>query len=510
MDENRNKVFIFDTTLRDGEQSPGCSMNPDEKLLLARQLERLGVDIIEAGFPIASEGDFASVRQIAREIKGTQVAGLARANLKDIDRAWEAIRDAADPRIHTFISSSDIHLKYQLRKSRQEVLKEAREAVTHARSFTKNVEFSPMDATRSDRDYLCEMVEAVIDCGATTVNIPDTVGYAIPDEFGALIALLFDRVKNIRQAVISVHCHNDLGLAVANSLAALRNGARQVECTINGIGERAGNAAMEELVMALATRKDLFGLHTGINTENIYQTSRLLTQITGVRVQPNKAIVGANAFAHESGIHQDGLIKEKLTYEIMTPQSVGMPESHIVLGKHSGRHAVTNHLKQLGYDLGHDELNRVFSRFKDLADVKKDIFDEDLEAILYEEVLRIDEKFKLVYLNVVSGNVAVPTATMQIEVEGRILQDAGFGVGPVDATFDALRKITKTNYNLMKYTVNAVTGGTDAQGEATVQLKHNGRSVVGHGAHPDVLVASAKAYINALNRIEWLNKENPE
>lgn len=511
MNEKQEKVFIFDTTLRDGEQSPGCSMNPDEKLHLARQLEKLGVDIIEAGFPVASEGDFASVRQIAREIKGAQVAGLARASLKDIDRAWDAIREAANPRIHTFISSSDIHLKYQLRKSRQEVLKEAREAVAHAASFTKNVEFSPMDATRSDRDYLCEMVEAVIDSGAATVNIPDTVGYAIPDEFGELIALLFDRVKNIRQAVISVHCHNDLGLAVANSLAALRNGARQVECTINGIGERAGNAAMEELVMALATRKDLFGLHTGIHTENLYQTSRLLTQITGVRVQPNKAIVGANAFAHESGIHQDGLIKEKLTYEIMTPQSVGMPDSHMVLGKHSGRHAVTNHLKQLGYDdLSSDELNRVFSRFKDLADMKKDIFDEDLEAILYEEVLRIEEKFKLVYLNVVSGNVAVPTATMQLEIGGTILQDAGFGVGPVDATFDAIRKITKTNYNLMKYTVNAVTGGTDAQGEATVQLKHNGRSVVGHGAHPDILVASAKAYINALNRIEWLNTENTE
>ncbi len=510
MDTDQKKVFIFDTTLRDGEQSPGCSMNPDEKLHLARQLERLGVDIIEAGFPVASEGDFASVRQIAREIKVAQVAGLARANLKDIDRAWDAIRDAAKPRIHTFISSSDIHLKYQLRKSREEVLKEARQAVAHASSLTKNVEFSPMDATRSDRGYLCEMVEAVIDSGATTVNIPDTVGYAIPDEFGELIAFLFEHVKNINQAVISVHCHNDLGLAVANSLAAVRNGARQVECTINGIGERAGNAAMEELVMALATRKDLFGLHTNINTENIYQTSRLLTQITGVRVQPNKAIVGANAFAHESGIHQDGLIKDKLTYEIMTPQSVGMPDSHMVLGKHSGRHAVTNHLKQLGYELSDDELNRVFSRFKDLADVKKDIFDEDLEAILYEEVLRIEEKFTLVYLNVVSGNVAVPTATMQIETDGKIMQDAGFGVGPVDATFDAIRKITRTNYNLMKYTVNAVTGGTDAQGEATVQLKHNGRSVVGHGAHPDVLVASAKAYINALNRIEWLNKENAE
>jgi len=507
MVDPQNKVFIFDTTLRDGEQSPGCSMNLDEKLHLARQLERLGVDIIEAGFPVASEGDFASVRQIAREIRGVQIAGLARANLKDIDRAWEAIRDAAHPRIHTFISSSDIHLKYQLRKTRAEVLKEACAAVEHACRATENVEFSPMDATRSDRDYLCEMVEAVIASGAKTVNIPDTVGYAIPDEFGALIAHLVANVKNISQAVISVHCHNDLGLAVANSLSALRNGARQVECTVNGIGERAGNAAMEEVVMAIATRKNLFGLYTGIRTENIYQTSRLLTQITGVRVQPNKAIVGANAFAHESGIHQDGLIKEKLTYEIMTPQSVGMPDSHIVLGKHSGRHAVTKHLKELGYEVSEDELNRVFIRFKELADVKKEIFDEDLETIIYEEVLRIQEKYKLVYLNVVSGNVAVPTATMQIEIEGQIVQDAGFGVGPVDATFDAIKKITKTSYDLMKYAVNAVTGGTDAQGEATVQLKFNNRSVAGHGAHPDVLVASAKAYINALNRIEWLMKE---
>jgi 2-isopropylmalate synthase len=508
MDNTQNKVFIFDTTLRDGEQSPGCSMNLDEKLHLARQLEKLGVDIIEAGFPVASEGDFVSVRQIAREIRGVQVAGLSRANIKDIDRAWEAVKDAARPRIHTFISSSDIHLKYQLRKTREEVLKEACAAVKHACGYTKNVEFSPMDATRSDKGYLCEMVEAVIASGATTVNIPDTVGYAIPEEFGALIAHLFEKVKNISDAIISVHCHNDLGLAVANSLAAIRSGARQVECTINGIGERAGNAAMEELVMAITTRKDLFGLHTGIKTENIYQTSRLLTQITGVRVQPNKAIVGANAFAHESGIHQDGLIKEKLTYEIMTPQSVGIPDSHMVLGKHSGRHAIIKHLKQLGYDLSDDELNRVFVRFKELADVKKEIFDEDLETILYEEVLRIEEKYKLVYLNVVSGNVAIPTATMQLEIDSKIVQDAGFGVGPVDATFNAIRKITGSSYDLMKYTVNAVTGGADAQGEATVLLKYIKRSVAGHGAHPDVLVASAKAYINALNRIEWLKKDD--
>jgi len=507
MDSPEKRIYIFDTTLRDGEQSPGSSMNPAEKLRIARQLEKMGVDIIEAGFPIASEGDFLSVQQIAQEIRGAQIAGLARANNADIDRAWEAIRDAANPRIHTFISSSDIHLKYQLRKSREQVLKEAVAAVERARSYTPNVEFSPMDATRTDRGYLCEMVEAVIAAGASTVNIPDTVGYAIPQEFGELIAYLRANVPNISQAIISVHCHNDLGLAVANSLSAILNGARQVECTINGIGERAGNTAMEEVVMALRTRKDLFGFYTGIKTESIYQSSRLLTQITGVPVQPNKAIVGANAFAHESGIHQDGLIKEKITYEIMTPQSVGISDSHIVLGKHSGRHAVSEHLKKLGFNLSDTELNKIFVRFKELADAKKNVFDEDLEAIVYEELYRVEDKYKLIYLNVVSGNVAIPTATMQMEVDREIVQDAGFGVGPVDATFDAIRKITGTNYDLLRYVVNAISGGTDAQGEVTVQLKFNGRSVVGHGADLDVIVASARAYINALNRLEFLKRD---
>ena len=507
MEATENRVFIFDTTLRDGEQSPGASMNPDEKIRIARQLEKLGVDIIEAGFPVASEGDFASVRQIAREIRGCGIAALARANTADIDRAWEAVAEAASPRIHTFISSSDIHLRHQLHKSREQVLREAVAAVAHARNYTQNVEFSPMDATRSDRDYLCAMVEAVIAAGATTVNIPDTVGYAVPDEFGDLIATLFRRVKNIRRAVISVHCHNDLGLATANALAALRNGARQVECTINGIGERAGNSAMEEVVMAIKTRKDLFDLWTGIRTEYIHQTSRLLTQITGIHVQPNKAIVGANAFAHESGIHQDGLIKEKITYEIMTPQSVGISDTHIVLGKHSGSHAIADRLRALGYALEDDQIQRVFVRFKELADVKKEVFDEDLESIVYEEASRSEEKYRFVYLNIVSGSQAVPTATMQMEVDGKMIQEAGFGVGPVDAIFTAIRKITKTDYPLLKYAVNAVTGGTDAQGEAMVQLKFNGRSAVGRGAHPDVLVASAKAYINALNRLEWLRKD---
>ncbi len=504
MKKDKNRVFIFDTTLRDGEQSPGYSMNTEEKLMMARQLEKLGVDIIEAGFPIASEGDFDAVKQIAKEIKKSQVAGLARANKLDIDRAWQAIKGAAHPRIHTFISSSDIHLKYQLRKSREQVLKEAVDAVKLARSYTQNVEFSPMDATRSDKDYLVDMVSAVIDAGACTVNIPDTVGYAIPEEFGDLIAYLFAHVKNIGDTIVAVHCHNDLGLAVANSLAAIRNGARQVECTINGIGERAGNTAMEEIVMALATRKDMYGLYTKINTDQIYKTSRLLTQITGIPVQPNKAIVGANAFAHESGIHQDGLIKEKITYEIMTPQSVGISDTHIVLGKHSGRAAISQHLKKMGYNLNDEQITKIAVRVKELADVKKDIFDEDLDAIVSEEIYRGEDKYNLVYLNVVSGNVAVPTATMEMKIGDTVAREAGFGNGPVDATFAAIRKITKTNYQLLRYAVNAITGGSDAQGEVSVQLKYNGHSVVGRGADPDVIVASAKAYINALNRLEFL------
>lgn len=504
MKKKGERIYIFDTTLRDGEQSPGASMNPEEKLRFARQLESLGVDVIEAGFPIASEGDFLSVQQIAQEVRGPQIAALARANYEDIDRAWEAIKDAAHPRIHVFLSSSDIHLKYQLRKTREEVLDEAKKMVAYARKYTDNVEFSPMDATRTDWDYLCKILHAVIDAGATTVNIPDTVGYATPDEFGRLMAYIFAHVSNISRAIVSVHCHDDLGLAVANSLAAIQNGARQVECTVNGIGERAGNAALEEVVMALETRKDIYQVKTGIHTERIYQTSKLLTQITGLHIQPNKAIVGANAFAHESGIHQDGLLKEKMTYEIIKPEKVGISETQLVLGKHSGRHAVSEHLKKMGYKLTPEELSKVMARFKELADMKKEIFDEDLEAILFEEVFRAKDKYKLVYLNVVSGNVAVPTAVMQLQIDQEVILDAGFGVGPVDATFAAIRKITHTDYPLVRYAVDAITKGTDALGEATVHLKYEGYTVVGRGAHPDVLVASALAYINALNRLEWL------
>jgi len=500
----KGTIIIFDTTLRDGEQSPGCSMQPNEKLHLAMQLEKLGVDVIEAGFPVASDGDFLSVQQIAREVRRCSICGLARANYPDIDRAWEAIKEGANPRLHIFMSSSDIHLQYQLHKSREKVLEEVKSMVAHARHLTENLEFSPMDASRTDRDYLCAIVEAAISEGATTINIPDTVGYALPNEFGNLIGYLATNVKNINQVIISAHCHNDLGLAVANSLASLEYGVRQVECTINGIGERAGNAALEEIVMAIKTRKDLLHFATNIKTEYLYQTSRLLTQITGIPVQPNKAIVGANAFSHESGIHQDGLIKEKITYEIIKPNTVGVGDTNLIIGKHSGRHAIMERLKKMGFNLMNEEIDRVFFRFKKLADIKKEIFDEDLEAIIYEELLRAEDTFKLLYLNVVSGNVAIPTATMQMEIKGAIIQDAGFGVGPVDATFTAIRKITKTDYSLDKYFVKAITGGTDAQGEVTVQLKYNDRSVTGRGSHPDIIVASAKAYINALNRLEML------
>ena len=502
------RIRIFDTTLRDGEQSPGFSMNINEKIRMARQLEKLGVDVIEAGFPIASQGDFEAVSQIAQAVSGAQVAGLARANERDIDRAWEAIRTARLPRIHTFISTSDIHLTHQLRKSREEVLAMTVAAVRRAKSYTDNVEFSAMDATRSDWDYLCRVVEAAIDAGATTVNIPDTVGYAVPSEFGALIAYVKENVSAIDSAVISVHCHNDLGLATANAIAAVQNGARQIECTINGIGERAGNTSLEEAVMILYTRKEHMKLATGIRTTELYATSRLLTRITGVAVQPNKAIVGANAFAHESGIHTDGLLKDKITYEIMTPESVGVIKSSLVLGKHSGRHAMKDELQKRGYELSDDTVNKIFERFKDLADKKKDLYDEDLETIVAEIVLRAPEKYKLINLNVVSGSFAIPTATVQMEVEGELIKDVGMGDGPVDAAFKTIAKITRTKSTLLKYNVDAITGGTDAQGVVTVRLEEDGREIVGRGAHNDIIMASVLAYLNALNRLEHI-KQSP-
>ncbi len=502
-----DRVLLFDTTLRDGEQSPGNTMNTPEKLRVARQLETLGVDIIEAGFPIASDGDFDAVRLIAETIKHSEVAGLARANIGDIDRAWEAIKIAKKPRIHTFISTSDIHLKHQFRKNKDEILEIAVNAVKRAKRYTDNVEFSAMDATRSDWDYLCQVFSAVIDAGAITLNVPDTVGYAVPDEFGKLIYYIKTNVPNISKAIISVHCHNDLGLAVANSIAAIRNGARQIECTINGIGERAGNASLEEIAMILRTRKDSFGLDTRIKTEKIYPTSRLITSITGVPVQPNKAIVGANAFAHESGIHQDGLLKSKITYEIMTPESVGIPKSSLVLGKHSGRHAFRERIIEMGYTLEDKELNLAFKRFKALSDMKKDIYNEDIEMIIMDEIYKIPEKYKLVYLNVTCGKAMIPTATVKIDIDGTIYQDVGVGDGPVDATYKIIKRLVKTNSHLLKFSINSITQDMDAQGEVFVKLEEEGCTVIGKGADTDIIVASAKAYINALNKLDYIKSK---
>ncbi|MEE9615282.1 MAG: 2-isopropylmalate synthase [Thermodesulfobacteriota bacterium] len=498
-----NHVRIFDTTLRDGEQSPGASMNVEEKVIVARQLAKLGVDIIEAGFAFSSPGDFEAVARIAQEVEGPVVCSLARSIPGDIESARDALKGAAKPRIHTFISTSDIHLKHQFRMTREEALKRAVEMVSLARGYVDDVEFSPMDASRSEVSYLYEVIEATIEAGATTVNIPDTVGYALPDKFGELIKGIRDNVPNIGRAVISVHCHNDLGLAVANSLAAVINGARQVECTINGIGERAGNASLEEIVMIIKTRRDVLGLDTGINAEQIYPSSRLVTGITGMVVQPNKAIVGDNAFAHEAGIHQDGLLKEKTTYEIMSPESVGIAQSTLVMGKHSGRHAFKVRLAELCYELGDEDLNKAFARFKRLADKKKEIFDEDIEAIVQDEVLRIEvaERYKLLKLNVASGTETQPRATVEMEVDGKVVKEEGVGDGPVDAAFKVIKKVTGTGSELLRYSVNAITGGTDAQGEVTCRLREGEHIVLGQGAHTDIIVASARAYINALNRL---------
>ena len=439
-----DRIIIFDTTLRDGEQSPGASMNAAEKLRLASMLELLGVDAIEAGFPAASPGDFEAVRLVAGKIQRAQVTALARASKEDIDSAWGSIKEAAHPRIHTFIATSDIHLEHKLKMSRDEVIQAAVQAVQYAKSFTDNVEFSAEDGSRSDRDFLCRMFEAAIEAGATTVNLPDTVGYAMPDEFGQLIAYVREHTPNIHRAVLSIHCHNDLGLATANTLAGLKAGARQAEVTINGIGERAGNTSLEEIVMGLYTRRDHLGLETGINTREIFPASRLVSMVTGMVVQPNKAVVGANAFAHEAGIHQDGVLKHRMTYEIMEPGIVGLTSNRLVLGKHSGRHAFRQRLTEMGYELEEGDLNRVFEKFKELADKRKEILDEDIEVLIAEEILRVPDIYKLDYLNVVAGTVAVPTATVKLQIDGKEAQSAGFGVGPIDATFNTIAKMTKT------------------------------------------------------------------
>lgn len=497
-------IRIFDTTLRDGEQSPGASMNVEEKVMVAKQLARLGVDIIEAGFAYSSPGDFDAVRRIAQEVEGPTICSLARARPEDIDRAWEALKGAPKVRIHTFLSTSDIHLKHQFRMTREQAKQRAVEMVQRARGYVEDVEFSPMDASRSDPSFLYEVIEAVIAAGAGTVNIPDTVGYAVPQEFGALIKGICDKVSNAGQAVISVHCHNDLGVAVANSLAAIMNGAGQVECTINGIGERAGNTSLEEIVMGLRTRTDFYRADTRIRTEEIAKTSRLVSKITGMVVQPNKAIVGANAFAHTSGIHQDGLLKEKTTYEIMRPESIGLVESQMVMGKLSGRHAFRQRLEELGYKLAETEVNHAFERFKKLADQKKEIFEEDLEVIVSEELSKMAERIVLKGLQVSSGTDRVPTATVELEFDGTHIVKSGTGDGPVDAVYRTIAAMTQTKSKLLMYVVKAITGGTDAQGEVSVRVQEDGRTVTGHGADTDIITASARAYISALNKLAYL------
>jgi 2-isopropylmalate synthase len=504
-------IRIFDTTLRDGEQSPGCSMNLAEKIKLARQLERLGVDVIEAGFPIASQGDFESVQAIAREISGTQVCGLARTGREDVERAAAALEDAKQPRIHTFIATSDIHLEHKLRKSREQVLADVDRAVRQARGYVDDVEFSAEDATRSDPEYLVEVFRTAIEAGASTLNVPDTVGYTQPEEYAALIRMLRERVPGADRVVFSVHCHDDLGLAVANSLAAVLAGARQVECTVNGIGERAGNTSMEEVVMAIKTRRDVFGaVDSGIHTKEIYPSSRLLSSIIGVPVQPNKAIVGDNAFAHEAGIHQDGVLKAAITYEIMTPQSIGRPSNELVLGKHSGRHAFRDRLLELGFELEGDDFQQAFQRFKDLADKKKTIFNEGLEAIVADSAMRTDERFALEELSILSGTFAEPTATVELLVDGESRKATALGIGPVDAVFKAIAELTETKSELERFQVNAITGGMDALGEVSVTVSEERRKVIGHGAHPDILVASAKAYLHALNKLAWHKRQHGE
>ena len=504
-------IQIFDTTLRDGEQSPGASMNVEEKLLIAKQLARLRVDIIEAGFAFSSPGDFEAVKRIAHEVEGPVVASLARAKPEDVNKAWEALKGAPRIRIHTFISTSDIHLKHQFRMTRDQALKQAVDMVTLARGYVDDVEFSPMDASRSDLTYMCDVLEAVISAGATTVNIPDTVGYAVPQEFGYMIRQIRERVPNIDKAVISVHCHNDLGLAVANSLVSIQEGAGQVECTINGIGERAGNASLEELVMALRTRRQTFKADTRICTEEIIKASRLVAKITGMTVQPNKAIVGANAFAHESGIHQDGLLKEKLTYEIMTPVSVGLTQTKLVLGKHSGRHAFKKRLEALGYQLNPEELDVAFKRMKRLADQKKEVFDEDIETIVNEELSKIPETFELTKIHVESGSDVTPTARVELRVDGKIVKKVAKGDGPVDAVYRTIAALTGTKSRLLSYSVAGITGGTDALGEVTVKLEEDGKTVTGYGADTDIITASAKAYLNALNKlVYWKKKKGPD
>jgi len=502
-----DKVIIFDTTLRDGEQAAGGTLNIQEKLEIARQLEKLGVDVIEPGFPLSSPGDFEAVKLIAQKVRTPIICPLAHANPDAVDRAAEAVKGAERPRIHVFLSASDIHLAYQLKKSREEILELACTMVARAKGYVEDIEFSPMDASRTEPEYIYKILKAVIDAGATTVNIPDTVGYAIPAEFGNLIEGIFQNVPNIDRAVVSVHCHNDLGLAVANSLEAIKRGARQVECTINGIGERAGNASLEEIVMAIKTRHDFFTLTTDIDTTQIYKTSRLVSDLTGFIVQPNKAVVGANAFSHESGIHQDGVIKKAITYELMDPKSVGIPASSLVLGKLSGRHAFKERLAELGYGLSEEDFSRAFTAFKDLADKKKDVTDKDIESLVAEEQRTVSEIYHLDRVQVTCGDRGIPTAAVRLTApDGQVLADAALGTGPVDAVYQAINRLVAVPNELTEFTVKSVTEGIDAIGEVLIRIESDGITYTGRGADTDIIVASAKAYMNALNRLLAVKK----
>ncbi|MBI4298141.1 MAG: 2-isopropylmalate synthase [Chloroflexi bacterium] len=499
-----DKVIIFDTTLRDGEQAAGAAMTQEEKLEIAKQLERMGVDVIEAGFAASSPGDFQAVQTIARQVRKPIIASLARAHPNDVDQAWEAIKEAEHPRIHVFLSSSDIHIMHQLRKNREEVMDMATSMVARAKGYCQDVEFSPMDATRSEPEYLYMLLQSVIDAGATTVNIPDTVGYAAPEEFTRLLKGIQENVPNIRKAVMSVHCHNDLGLAVANSLAAVRVGARQVEGCINGLGERAGNASLEEIIMGLETRKDFYGVNTNIDTTQIYRTSRLVSDITGFPVQPNKSIVGVNAFRHASGIHQDGIIKERTTFEIMDARSVGWPSNALVLGKLSGRAGLKARLEEIGYYLSPEELNQAFVAFKQLADKKREVSNRDLEALMEDQRRTSSETivYKLEHVQVSCGDHEIPTATVSLKgPDGSVATDAATGTGPVDAIYKAINRIVQVPNVLSEFTIKSITEGIDAIGEVSIRVQKDGKTYVGRGSSTDIIVASAKAYMNALNRL---------
>lgn len=496
------KIYIFDTTLRDGEQTPGVSLNPEEKLEIAKQLENLGVDVIEAGFPVASNGDFEAVKLISKNIKKSVVAALARASKGDIDRAYEAIKYAPKKRIHVFLATSALHMKYKLNMSEEEVLKKATDMVVYAKSLVEDVEFSAEDGSRTEKEFLYKVLESVIEAGANVVNIPDTVGYTTPVEYGKLIKGIKENVKNIDKAIISVHCHNDLGLAVANSLAAIENGAEQVECAINGLGERAGNAALEEIAMALKTRRDFYNNETNICSEKIYRVSKLVSHFTGITVQPNKSIVGANAFSHESGIHQDGILKNRETYEIMTAQSVGFATNNMVLGKHSGSHAFEERLKTLGYELKKEQVSEAFKKFKELADRKKEISDRDIEALVNQGVVAIEDVYKLINFNVTTGNNIESTATVKIKYNEIEKIEAACGDGPVDALYNALERAIDINPELKDYSIKAITSGTDALGEVRVKLNLGDKTVLGIGVSTDVIEASLFAYMNALNKIK--------